>query len=163
MLSSFNDRHLLVTRWSALLWKHVRTYCETFTHIIFWIFFFPVISMESSPQIMLPVWKCWRFSRKPQKQPSVLISLRVPQPVSLWYVYVKTQITFFLFCFPGIVWNYIATIWSSCVNFLGEGQCKNGWNSCFVGQQAVAIRAGSTGPTGRATGRENGWHLFWFR
>lgn len=46
------------------------------------LFFFTVISMESSLQIMLSVWRCGRFSSTPQMERQ---RLSVPQPISLWY------------------------------------------------------------------------------
>lgn len=60
-------------------------YSETRTHFIVSALFFAVILMESGLQIMQSVRRCWRFSRKPQQEPRVLIHLPVPLPVSPWY------------------------------------------------------------------------------
>lgn len=65
--------------------KQMCAYSETRTHFIVSTLFFAVILMESGLQIMQSVWRCWRFSRKPQQEPGVLIHLRVPLPVSPWY------------------------------------------------------------------------------
>lgn len=68
-------------------------WCVRHWHTLsFEMFSFTVICMESSLQIMQWVWRCWRFSRKPQREPSMLIRLLAPQPISLRYVYASVRI-----------------------------------------------------------------------
>lgn len=52
------------------------------------LFLFIEICMESGLQIMQRVWRCWRFSKKPQMELNMqmLVHLIAPQPVSPWYV-----------------------------------------------------------------------------
>lgn len=46
---------------------------------------------------------------------------------------------------------------------VGKWLCEEGTNHSAFVQQALTSWTASTGQTGTATGREDGWHIFWLR
>lgn len=153
----------MVARWSGhsnrCINKQVCAYCEILTHFISWICSFIAICMESSQQTTQWVRRCWRFSRRPQKENNMLIHLLALQWVCLWYVYSATRRNLLL-SFPKRHSRYSGFLAVLPCHVLGEWLSEEGRNDGVPAEQVVSTQAVHSGQTGTAAGREDGEHLF---